>query len=264
MTSARLARVDWREQVSKVRIRLRLGHSAPPPDPRIEALAKHWEMLAAEDPLWAILADPSKRGGRWELEEFLATGEREIDAVLGYVAGLPVEPGRGRALDFGCGIGRLTRALARHFERVDGIDISPTMLEQARRVNADVPNCRFTRETSTRLPFESGTFDFVYSALVLQHMESELALAYVGEFVRTLEPGGLAVFQAPSRHRAGGADRAVTPVELSRGTAEVEMNAHPRQQVEAAVRGAGGKIVDIRPNESAGEAFESLCYAVTR
>jgi len=221
-------------------------------------------MLASEDPLWAILADPSKRGGRWELEEFLATGEKEIDAVLGYVAGLPFEPGRGRALDFGCGIGRLTRALSRHFERVDGIDISSTMLEQARRVNADIPACHFTRETSTRLPFEDGTIDFVYSALVLQHMKTELALAYVGEFVRMLKPGGLAVFQAPSRHLVDGSDKTVTLVELNSGTAEVEMNAHPRQQIEEAVHAAGGRLVDVKLDDSAGEAFESFYYAVTR
>ena len=41
-----------------------------------------WEELAAYDPLWAVLTRPGKRGGRWDRDEFFATGETEIAGVV--------------------------------------------------------------------------------------------------------------------------------------------------------------------------------------
>ena len=91
------------------------------------ALERHrrdWEQLAEVDPLWAILAAPDARGGRWKLDEFFATGEAEIAQVLEVASGLGYPERYEQALDFGCGVGRLTNALARRFGEVIGIDIS--------------------------------------------------------------------------------------------------------------------------------------------
>ena len=66
------------------------------------------------------------------MEEFFATGEAEF-AHVSRVAETLGRPGRrGRALDFGCGVGRLTRALGERFESAIGVDISAGMVEQAR------------------------------------------------------------------------------------------------------------------------------------
>ena len=107
---------------------------------------------------------------------------------------------RQRALDFGCGVGRLSRPLAERFRECVGLDISEGMLKLARELNDDRQNCHFVVNASPDLEqFESGSFDFVYSALVIQHMPSaEMVEAYVGEFLRVLRPGGLAVFQTLS------------------------------------------------------------------
>src|SRR5579862_7667567 len=73
-----------------------------------------WEGLAERDALWAILTDESKAGGKWDLAEFMATGEAEIHAVMNHLAAIGHTPDRNAAaLDFGCGVGRLTQALAR-------------------------------------------------------------------------------------------------------------------------------------------------------
>jgi SAM-dependent methyltransferase len=95
-------------------------------------LETKWDALGREDPLWAILTDPSKAGGRWSPEEFFATGRTEIDNVFAELAALelPVQPGT--ALDFGCGVGRLTQALAERFGHVIGLDVAPSMVELAR------------------------------------------------------------------------------------------------------------------------------------
>src|SRR5215207_11660461 len=96
-----------------------------------------WDELSELDPYWAILSDRSRRFGRWDLDEFFASGIAEVTQVLrtGRRHGLPAK--RRDALDFGCGAGRLTRALAAEFENCLGLDISQQMIDEARRVNAD-------------------------------------------------------------------------------------------------------------------------------
>ena len=55
------------------------------------------------------------------------------------------------AQGFGCGVGRLTRALADHFERVVGIDVAPSMIAQARAMNREYARCNFRVNRSVRL-----------------------------------------------------------------------------------------------------------------
>lgn len=168
----------------------------------LEALRRNWEEFGRTDPLWSILTDPSKKNNRWDEREFFATGEAEIEVLMDYVATLPRRPRRRRALDFGCGVGRLTQALCRHFETVDGVDIAASMIERARRHNRFGPRCTYHVNVSPDLRLvPDGTFDLVYSNIVLQHMAPAYALGYIREFVRVLAPDGLAVFQVPAGPR---------------------------------------------------------------
>jgi SAM-dependent methyltransferase len=165
----------------------------------VETLERHrqdWEDLAAVDPLWAILARPEAQGGRWQLDEFFATGQEEIAEVLETATRLGLPQQHERALDFGCGVGRLTRALGSHFQEAVGLDISAEMIRLGRELN-EGRNCRFDVNARPDLAsLETDSFDFVYTALVLQHLpRAEFIRTYLGEFLRLLRPGGLAVFQ---------------------------------------------------------------------
>ncbi|MDR3389182.1 MAG: class I SAM-dependent methyltransferase [Rudaea sp.] len=165
----------------------------------IERLRATWNALGEDDPLWAILSQPDKRGGRWNPEEFFAAGETEIEGLAGWCEDLQLPCERRRALDFGCGIGRLTRALASRYDEVVGVDISASMLVRARRLQADLHNVRFVENAQSRLDFlADASIDLVYSVITLHHMPAPLQHAYLGEFLRVLAPGGLAVFQIAS------------------------------------------------------------------
>ena len=167
------------------------------------SLARHkedWERLAEADAMWAVLTAPGRKGGRWDADEFFATGEAEVEHVVSTAAGLGLSR-RERALDFGCGVGRLTRALGQRFGHALGLDISEGMVEQARRLNADVPACEFRVNAAPDLgSLESESFDLVYSSIVLQHLPSARDIErYVAEFLRVARPDGLVVFGIP-RH----------------------------------------------------------------
>src|SRR5215510_8983949 len=135
-------------------------------------LQKHWDDFGKTDPLWAILTDPAKKGGKWNLEDFLRTGEQEIAAVFERLKSLRLFVRSGRALDFGCGIGRLTQALSSRFDQCCAVDIAPSMIAFAKQVNSYPDRCQYYLNDKNDLSFfPAAHFDFVYSRLVLQHMD---------------------------------------------------------------------------------------------
>jgi SAM-dependent methyltransferase len=165
----------------------------------LDELQRHWNEWGRRDPYWAIISRPDRRGNRWELEEFLRTGVDEIDHLLAWLAKLGVTVRSGRALDFGCGVGRLTQALARSFAECDGVDIAPSMIERARVLNQFGEKCHYhVNDRDDLALFDDNTFDLIYSDIVLQHIAPEFSAKYVHEFTRVLAPGGVAVFQLPS------------------------------------------------------------------
>lgn len=168
------------------------------------SLSKHrrdWNDLGRVDPLWAVLTDPARRYGKWDVQEFFASGAAEIALVMRQAGLLGLPRQRRAALDFGCGVGRLTRALSQHFDRCVGVDISETMIAKACEWHRDWPACHFVLNTTGDLrAFENDSFDLVYSNIVLQHLPSvRLIESYITEFIRILTAHGLLVFQLP-RH----------------------------------------------------------------
>lgn len=163
---------------------------------KLDQLREEWTALGTTDPLWAVLSDPDMRGGRWDTDAFFATGRKDVDEVLGVITDAKVTLERRRALDFGCGVGRLSQALAGKFDEVVGVDISSSMLEGARRFDRSDGRCQFVLNTTDDLSqFPTASFDFVYSHIVLQHMEPVYSLRYIREFTRLLRNDGVAVFQ---------------------------------------------------------------------
>lgn len=156
-----------------------------------------WEYLGRLDPLWAIFVRPEKQFGKWDIEQFFLTGARDVEDIMQSAIKLGYPSGRETALDFGCGVGRLTRALASYFEQCYGVDISDNMITKARELNASIGNCKFIVNNRADLRiFPDRYFDIIYSKWVLQHLPAEsMITSYIAEFVRTLKKDGLLVFQ---------------------------------------------------------------------
>src|SRR5688500_6864333 len=160
----------------------------------LESVRQFWDRHARRDPLRAILSHNAKRDGKWDTTRFFETGANEIAAMMCELDAQGIVPSRGAALDFGCGVGRLTQALGLHFGRVVGVAISPTMCDAATELNRfpttvsyicnDAPDLRVLLD---------DTFDFIYSSIVLQHLQPELTVGYLREFFRVLASGGIMV-----------------------------------------------------------------------
>jgi ubiquinone/menaquinone biosynthesis C-methylase UbiE len=166
----------------------------------LKELQKNWDKFGKTDPLWAILTVEAKKGNKWTPEEFFETGRSEVEQLMEHMRALGLAVRRNRALDFGCGVGRLTQGLAEYFDEVIGVDIAPSMVKGARKYNRYGEQCRYVvNERDDLRIFERNYFDFIYSNIVLHHMRPDYGKAYLKEFLRILGAGGFLVFYMPSR-----------------------------------------------------------------
>jgi len=181
-------------------------------DASTEAMRGYWDRKAEENAMWFIHSQLDYE--RPDAEEFWRSGADNLDRTL--------EPftlsftGDEKVLEIGCGIGRITRALAARTAHVTGIDVADAMITQAREQLADVANVEFVVGSGRDLSvFEDASFDVVYSFIVFQHIpDPAVTYAYMREIGRVLRPGGWALFQVSERpdiHTAAGhpGDRAL-------------------------------------------------------
>lgn len=155
-----------------------------------------WQRLG-RDPYWAVLTDPRFRlatMSQADRDEFFGGGERHAAAVFAACeTWRPAPWSPRRALDFGCGVGRLLPALARRCAAVVGADVAPAMLEEA------VANCRrlalsnvdLVRVGDAAAELE-GEFDFIHSVIVFQHIAPARGERLLAELCGRLAPGGIA------------------------------------------------------------------------
>jgi ubiquinone/menaquinone biosynthesis C-methylase UbiE len=156
-----------------------------------------WQQWGREDPLWGVAtwANKHKDGSSpWTEEEFYAVGESDFQDFFRQWQHYGVS--QERCLEIGCGAGRLTRQLALAFHQVDAVDVSQDMIERARRAVGH--NVQFSLVDGLNLPQPDNSATAVFSALVLQHLDSaELGFTYFREFFRVLEPEGTLMIQIP-------------------------------------------------------------------
>jgi ubiquinone/menaquinone biosynthesis C-methylase UbiE len=156
---------------------------------RLEEQARAWNRFAREDPEFYI-------GHRWVGEEFYKHAQSLAEEAVNW-ANLPR---RGCAIDLGSGIGRMTVVLARHFDRVAGLDISAEMIRRARARHPAGIQWEVIRDG--RLPVDDSSVDFVYSYNVFQHIrDRSVVQAYLHETCRVLNPDGRSVFQFDTRRQ---------------------------------------------------------------
>lgn len=239
---------------------------------KLRAQKSQWDQLGRSDPLWAIITDPDRRNGGWDVAEFFATGARDIADVMRLAGRLGRPTARGSALDFGCGVGRLTQAIADHFDQVTGVDISGAMLNLARQYNRHGERCRYVLNDQNHLRiFAAEQFDFICSRITLQHLPRRHIRAYLEDMVRVLRPGGLLTFQLPAKHRYRGFRHwmvhniyATVARKILRVPTAMEMYAIPRLKVIHLLESRGARVLETTEDQMAGEEWLSYCYAVTR
>lgn len=145
-----------------------------------------WREIGRSQPFWGVLTRPEFRPENINansLADFYATGVAFIASVAAEferIAGVPFHADK--ALDFGCGTGRLTEAMAAYADEITGYDISPGMLQEARKHGAG--KAVYTEQ----LP--EGPFNWINSFIVFQHIPPERGFALLEQLLERLAPSG--------------------------------------------------------------------------
>ncbi len=157
---------------------------------------RDWERFGAEDPYYAVLNTEAYRRDRLDaavVAEVLDSGEATVRGFLRRVEGhfgpLPTK----RALEYGCGVGRLLLPLSRRFDSVVGVDVSPSMLREARAnlQEAGVANVELLEPDNGQWR-TCGAFDYVLCYLVLQHVPVRRGEAILRSLFESVGLGGAA------------------------------------------------------------------------
>lgn len=212
---------------------------------------KDWDQLARREPYFAVLTDSRylrENLDAGSCDAFFESGDADVEGLMGTIGamlGRPFSPAS--ALDFGCGVGRLTVPLARRVSRVAGFDIAPAMLNEARENTRrlGLSNVTFVNDLDT---LTGQQFDLICSLLVFQHIPVHEGLDTLTRLLNLLSPGGVAAIHflvgrpGSLLRRFARQVRSALPL-LHRLTLRLEggskdlpymqMNAYDRRQIEA-------------------------------
>jgi SAM-dependent methyltransferase len=181
-----------------------------------------WEEWGRRDPYFGVITDPKFRSAGINenaKQEFFASGEAHVHGVLSIIR-KHIDPGfMPRAvLDFGCGVGRLLIPFAKVAQEVVGLDVSPSMLQEARR-NCDehgLQNVRLFRSDDD-LSTPTDPFDLIHSCIVFQHIPVERGRALFEKLLQQLRVGGVGAIQLTYSKTRFASTYGLAPPELPRG-----------------------------------------------
>ncbi|HVK12792.1 MAG TPA: methyltransferase domain-containing protein [Gemmataceae bacterium] len=154
-----------------------------------------WERIGRTAPYWGVLTQDEYRGAALDgprRAAFFATGEERIEQLF-RTARAHLDPAFAprRALDFGCGVGRLTVPLAERCAAVVAVDVSESMLREAAKNCAarGLANVELVRGDDG-LTAVTGRFDLVHTDIVLQHIPTARGFRIFRRLTELVADGG--------------------------------------------------------------------------
>jgi 2-polyprenyl-3-methyl-5-hydroxy-6-metoxy-1,4-benzoquinol methylase len=164
----------------------------------MDKIEKKWEYFAKTNPYFAVSTYEkfkSENLDKVALKDFFESGEEYVKRIWRDIENnFQTEFKPRKAIDFGCGVGRITLPIAKRCEMVTGIDISENMLKEARQNSAkfSISNVDFVKGDND-LTEVTGKFDFIHSFIVFQHIKPKIGGAIFKKFVKMLSNGGIGV-----------------------------------------------------------------------
>ncbi len=162
---------------------------------------KAWEKWGQKDPYFGVITDEKFRSKNINddlKKEFFISGENDIKQVTEIIKKFVDSSfNPSLALDFGCGTGRTTMAISKIAQKVIGIDISESMLQEATKncEENQINNVQFYKSDDQLSALQNYKFDFIHTIIVLQHIPIERVRIIFEQFLNLLKESGVAAIQ---------------------------------------------------------------------
>ena len=237
----------------------------------LQHVGREWARLGESEPHWSVLTSEQFRAQAiaGNLQAFRDSGVNEVRHIGSVLKrnGL-AWPAQGVALEYGCGVGRVTLPLAQHCGQVVGVDISPGHLACAAaeaRERGLSHKVRWLRLVGAADLEQLPAADLVYSRIVLQHNPPPVMELIVRHLLRCLAAGGVAVFQLPT-YMPGYSFRVQDYLHALRagGHRGMEMHMLPQRRVFELVQEAGCLPCEVFADDAAGPVYTSHTFVVRR
>jgi 2-polyprenyl-3-methyl-5-hydroxy-6-metoxy-1,4-benzoquinol methylase len=178
-------------------------------------MSKHkdiWEDYAVNDAYFAVSTFDKFRSKNIDEKakaEFFDSGRVHVDEIwseLENAFDTKIYPKR--AIDYGCGVGRILLPMAERCEKVTGVDISPSMMAETMR-NAEAKGLQNVQVQSADefMMTDSDTYDFLHSYIVLQHIDPSIGYAIIRKLVERLAPEGFGMLHVTFKDPASSFQR---------------------------------------------------------
>ena len=228
-------------------------------------IRNQWTALTNSEPFWSVVSDERFRTpsiAQYKAE-FYVSGSHDDGQIDTFCQRTLTEPPRGVCLELGCGVGRVTRALARRFERVIGVDISEANLtiadQHLQREGVNNIGLLLLRDIDQLEQVED--FDFFYSIMVLQHNPPPIIARMLQIILRKLRRGGSFFFQVPTLIPEYGFE-AGAYLNTSAAESGYEMHALPMHAVLDIIVEAGARIKEVMADARSGGPGSHVFFGI--
>ena len=222
-------------------------------EPDLQKLFDHiqsnWEEFGKREPHWSVVVAEQYQQANIQAneDEFYRTGEQHVAQLFGSLERNHVAYREFKTcLDYGCGVGRITRHLAERFEKVFAYDISLPHLQCAEDylsrenvTNVTLSHLKRVQDIQT-LP----NVDVTYSMIVLQHNPPPVIAYIIEALIRSLNPGGIAFFQVPT-YRQGYTFSLPEYLAPDAARGGMEMHVLPQSKVFEIAQRAGARVLEV-------------------
>jgi 2-polyprenyl-3-methyl-5-hydroxy-6-metoxy-1,4-benzoquinol methylase len=221
-----------------------------------------WQYLGEKEPHWSVITSEQFLQSNIQntKDMFYDTGKQEVVRLIRTLDRNGIDYSSYKScLEYGCGLGRITRWLAERFETVFGYDISKSHLQYAQNYfsGAGIDNINFIHVKNVEDIRNIPLVDLIISVIVLQHNPPPIISLIIKEFVKKLNYGGVAFFQVPTYQEGYGFSMKKY---LNRETRNREMEMHVLSQhrIFDIVKREGGNIIEVLEDKSTGLGYKSL------
>ena len=209
-----------------------------------------WQYLGEVEPHWSVISADNLKQTNLEdatINNFYESGKHDVARFINTLERNGVDTSSFKlCLEYGCGLGRVTRWLAERFEEVIGCDISQSHLQYAKNYLSDegIRNVTLRHLNTIEGIEDLLPVDVVYSIIVLQHNPPPIIELIIRNFIKTLKPGGVAYFQVPT-YKLGYNFSLKDYLSGEAKHREIEMHYLPQKTVYEIVNQEGGQILEV-------------------